>query len=323
MFRKLTAALLTAGAMMVGGQYAAAHDRQVVIATGAVTGVYFPAGGAICQMINANTADHGLRCYVEASGGSVSNLMAIKTGTHAFGIAQSDWQFHAYIGSSRFQSVGPMDDLRSVFSLHAEPFTLLARRDAGIETIEDLIGKRVNLGNIGSGQRATMEVLMERYGWQTDDFEVALAIPASQQTTALCNNEIEATVYTVGHPASAIHEATISCDTVLINVTGDPITQLISTYDYYRQATIPGGLYRGNDADITTFGVGATLVTSARVPNDIVYQLTKSVFENFDEFRKLHPTFATLDPKTMVEDGLSAPLHNGAARYFREIGLMR
>jgi len=212
--------------------------------------------------------------------------------------------------------------LRSVFSIHPEPFTVVARADAGITTFADLKGKRVNIGNAGSGQRATMDVLMNALGWTTADFALASELQAAEQSQALCDNNIDAMVYTVGHPSGSIQEATTACDAVLVTVAGPEVDQLVADFPYYRVATIPGGMYRGNDSDVATFGVGATLVTSADVPDDVVYALVKSVFDDIDQFRSLHPAFANLDPRQMANDGLSAPLHPGAERYFREAGLI-
>jgi TRAP transporter TAXI family solute receptor len=129
-------------------------------------------------------------------------------------------------------------------------------------------------------------------------------------------------VFTVGHPSGSIKEASTSCDTVLVSVTGDAVDKLVTDNDYYRKATIPGGMYNGTPAETVTFGVGATFVSSTNTPPDTVYQVVKSVFENFDSFRKLHPAFANLKKEEMIKDGLSAPLHDGAARYYKEAGLM-
>jgi len=237
-------------------------------------------------------------------------------------VAQSDWQYHAYNGSSQFEEQGAFEDLRAVFSVHPEPFTVVARADAGIETFEDLQGKRVNVGNPGSGQRGTMEVLMDAMGWTMDDFAVASELQAAEQSQALCDNNIDAMIYTVGHPSGSIQEATTACDSVLVNVDNDATQMLVEENPFYRVATIPGGMYRGNPDDVTTFGVGATFVTSADVPEEVVYTVVSAVFENIDQFRGLHPAFANLDPAEMASDGLSAPLHAGAERYFREAGLI-
>lgn len=316
------AKIIAAAGMTAVAAPAMAADTFISIGTGGVTGVYYPTGGAICRMMAKTRKETGIRCAVESTGGSVYNINAIRSGELEFGVAQSDWQFHAFNGSSKFEEQGKFEGLRAVFSIHPEPFTVVARADAGISNFEDLKGKRVNVGNPGSGQRGTMEVLMEASGWTMDDFAVASELQAAEQSQALCDNNIDAMVYTVGHPSGSIQEATTACDAVLVNVTGDAVDQLVADNPFYRTATIPGGMYRGNNGDTATFGVGATLVTSADVPEDVVYNLVKSVFTDIDAFRGLHPAFANLDPKQMANDGLSAPLHPGAEKFYREAGLI-
>jgi TRAP transporter TAXI family solute receptor len=244
---------------------AAMAEEFITIGTGGVTGVYYPTGGAICRLVNKGRKDHGIRCSVESTGGSIYNIKTIRAGELEFGVAQSDWQYHAYNGTSRFEEDGAFEGLRAVFSVHPEPFTVVARADAGISTFDDLKGKRVNIGNPGSGQRGTMEVLMEAKGWTTDDFALATELKAAEQSAALCDNQIDAMVYTVGHPSGSIQEATTACDSVLVEVSGDAVEGLVNDNPYYRTATIPGGMYRGNDADTQTFGVGATFVSSDAV----------------------------------------------------------
>ncbi len=295
-------------------------EEFITIGTGGVTGVYYPTGGAICRLVNKGRKDHGIRCSVESTGGSVYNINTIREGELEFGVAQSDWQYHAYNGTSKFEDAGKFEGLRAVFSVHPEPFTVVARADSGIASFADMKGKRVNIGNPGSGQRGTMEVLLEALGWSTDDFALATELKAAEQSAALCDNQIDAMVYTVGHPSGSIQEATTACDSVLVNVSGDEVAQLIEDNSFYRSATIPGGMYRGSDADTETFGVGATFVTSADVSEEAVYAVVSSVFENFDDFKKLHPAFANLKPEEMATAGLSAPLHPGAAKYYKEKG---
>lgn len=317
---KSVAAIL-AGALLIPVNWA--HAEQFIsIGTGGITGVYYPTGGAICRLVNKGRKEHGIRCSAESTGGSVYNINTIRENELDFGVAQSDWQYHAYHGTSKFKERGAFSKLRAVFSVHAEPFTVVARKDSGIRTFPQLKGKRVNIGNPGSGQRGTMEVLMEASGWNKDDFAVASELKASEQSQALCDNKIDAMVYTVGHPSGSIKEATTSCDSVLVTVGGAAVDKLVGGNDYYRYAVIPGGMYRGNPKDTETFGVGATFITSAEVPDEVVYQVVRAVFENFDAFRKLHPAFAKLKPDEMIKDGLSAPLHPGAVKYYKEKGWM-
>jgi TRAP transporter TAXI family solute receptor len=301
---------------------AAFAEEFITIGTGGVTGVYYPTGGAICRLVNQGRREHGIRCSVESTGGSVYNINTIREGELQFGVAQSDWQYHAYTGASRFEEAGAFEGLRAVFSVHAEPFTIVARADSGITTFDDLLGMRVNIGNPGSVQRGTMEALMEAKGWTTDNFALAAEMKVAEQSSALCDNQIDAMVVTVGHPSGTIQEATTACDSVIVSVTGAEVDAQIADNSFYRTATIPGGMYRGTDEDVTTFGVGATIVSSADVSDDAVYAVVSGVFENIDAFRGLHPDFAKLDPKEMASAGLSAPLHSGAERYFREAGLI-
>lgn len=300
----------------------AQEQRFVTIGTGGVTGVYYPAGGAICRLVNMDRKEHGIRCSVESTGGSVYNLNAIRQGELDLAVAQSDWQYHAYNGTSQFEDDGANEKLRAVFSLHPEPFTVVASKESGIENFEDLEGKRVSVGNPGSGQRATAEVLMDEMGWTMDKFSLAAEIKAAEQSQALCDGNIDAFFYTVGHPSGAIKEATTSCDSVLVNVDNEATQTLIDDNPYYRKAVIPGGMYRGSDEDVTTFGVAATFVSSTDVPDEVVYQVVKAVFENFDNFKRLHPAFSVLEKEEMVSDALSAPLHPGAEKYYREAGLI-
>ena len=301
----------------------AAEQSFITIGTGGVTGVYYPTGGAICRLVNKGRKEHGIRCSVESTGGSVYNINTIRAGELDMGVAQSDWQFHAYNGTSKFSDAGPFKELRAVFSVHPEPFTVVARADSGVKKFQDLKGKRVNIGNPVSCQRGTIEVLMGALGWTNADFKLASELKAAEQSRALCDNKIDAMVYTVGHPAGSIKEATTSCDSVLVEVSGPEVDKLVGDNDYYRKATIPGGMYRGTDTDTQTFGVGATFVTSCKVPDDIIYNVVKAVFENFEDFQKLHPAFENLKKEEMIKDGLSAPLHPGAVKYYKEAGLIK
>jgi TRAP transporter TAXI family solute receptor len=314
------AALALAAGAWAGG--AEAQDETfITIGTGGVTGVYYPTGGAICRLVNKNRDEHGIRCSVESTGGSVYNLNTIRAGELDFGVAQSDWQYHSYNGTSQFEDPGAFKGLRAVFSVHPEPFTVVARADSGITNFEDLKGKRVNIGNPGSGQRATMEVAMEAMGWTKDVFSLASELKSAEQSQALCDNKIDAFVFTVGHPSGSIQEATTTCDSRLVNVKNEQIEKLVDDRPYYSFATIPGGMYKGNPDDVVTFGVRATFVSSTDVSERVAYHVTKAVFENFEDFKKLHPAFGILKKEEMVKESLSAPVHDGAMKYYKEAGL--
>ncbi|MCV6590017.1 MAG: TAXI family TRAP transporter solute-binding subunit [Marinobacterium sp.] len=306
------------------GATTASAQTYVTIGTGGQTGVYYVVGQSICRLVNRGTKTHDIKCTAPSTGGSVANINAIREGQQDMGMAQSDWQYYATKGEKHdsFKAKGPFNDLRALFSVHPEPFTVIARADSGVEKFEDLAGKRVNLNNPGSGTRGTMELIMSEMGWDKGTFKLAAELKAAEQAQALCDNKLDVMLYSVGHPSGAIKEATTSCDSKLIPVEGPAIQKLIDSNDFYSKAVIPGGMYRGTDSDTATFGNAATMVTSAKVDNDTVYQVVKAVFDNFDRFKRLHPAFNNLNPQDMIKNGLSAPLHEGAVRYYKEKGWM-
>ncbi|SDE64888.1 hypothetical protein SAMN05421538_10924 [Paracoccus isoporae] len=305
----------------VAGAASAQEERFITIGTGGQTGVYYVVGQSICRLVNRDTAETGIKCTAPSTGGSVANVNAIKSGDMTMGVAQSDIQYHAYNGSSpEFEGDNKFENLRAVFSVHPEPFTVVARQDASIASFDDLQGKRVNVGNPGSGQLATMQVVLDAKGWTMDDFSLASELKPAEQSAALGDNKVDAIVYTVGHPNGSIQEATSTVEANLVPVEGPEIDTLIEENPYYAKATIPGGMYAGTDGDTNTFGVKATFVTSADVPEDVVNEVVSAVFDNFDRFKGLHPAFENLEPEAMVAEGNSAPLHPGAEKYYREQG---
>ncbi|RVH16067.1 TAXI family TRAP transporter solute-binding subunit [Sinorhizobium meliloti] len=314
-------AALSAALFFSGG--AAAQQKFVTIGTGGVTGVYYAAGGAICRLLNKDRKSHGIRCSVESTGGSAFNVNTIKEGELDFGMAQSDVQYNAMKGEESFKEGGAHADLRAVFSIHPEPFTVLAHPNAGVTKFEDFKVKRFNVGNPGSGTRASMERLLGAMGWTLADFSLASELKADEHGPALCDGKIDGFFYGVGHPSANIQDPTTTCAAKLVPLTGEVVDKLVADNPYYAKATIRGGLYNNNPEDTETFGVLATLVTSANVPEESVYALTKAVFENFDEFKSLHPAFANLEPAKMIKDGLSAPLHPGAEKYYKEKGWLK
>jgi uncharacterized protein len=305
--------------ILAGGPAAAQEQRFITIGTGGVTGVYYAAGGAICRLLNKDRKVHGIRCSVESTGGSAFNINTIRAGELDFGMAQSDVQFNAVNGKGQYEG-SAYPELRAVYSIHPEPFTVLARPDANIKTFEDFKGKRFNVGNPGSGTRASMEQLLGAMGWTLADFALASELKADEHGPALCDGKIDGFFYGVGHPSANIQDPTTTCGAKLVSLTGPAVDKLVADHPYYGRATIPGGMYNANPEPTETYGVLATLVTSTNAPDEVVYQLVKATFENFDEFKKLHPALANLDPQKMVKDGLSAPLHPGAEKYYKEKG---
>jgi TRAP transporter TAXI family solute receptor len=309
---------LLSAAMFASPAMAQDQEQFITIGTGGQTGVYYVVGQSICRLVN-RLEDANIKCNAPSTGGSVANINGIKSGELDMGVAQSDVQYQAYNGTGNFEG-DAFTDLRAVFRVHGEPLTLLARADSGITTLDDLVGKRVNIGNPGSGQRNTMQVVMDAKGWTEDTFSLASQLGAAEQASALGDNNIDAMVYVVGHPNGSIQEATTTVDARLIPLNDDDVEGIVAEYPYYSASMIRGGLYKGNDENVETFGVAATFVTTAKADDEVVYQTVKAVFDNFDRFKRLHPAFENLVAEEMATQGLSAPLHDGAARYYREQG---
>ena len=317
----LGSAALLAGALSAMPGAVQAQQKFVSIGTGGVTGVYYAAGGAICRLVNKDRAQHGVRCSVESTGGSVFNLNTIKAGELDLGVVQSDIGYNAYHGEGQFKD-GKFDKLRSVFSLHPEPFTIVTRKELDAKSFDDLKGKRFNIGNPGSGTRASMEEYLATRGWTHNDFALISELRPDEHGAALCDGKIDGFAYAVGHPSANIQDPTTTCGAKLTPLTGEAVDKLVAQHPYFAKVNIPGGLYPNNPDDVPTYGVTATFVTSADVPDESVYLIVKAVFDNFDDFKRLHPALAHLKKEDMVKNGLSAPLHPGAQKYFKEQGLL-
>lgn len=324
----ITLKTMLAGAVFGLGVAAAtapamAQQRFITIGTGGVTGVYYAAGGAICRLVNKDRATHNIRCSVESTGGSAFNINTIKSGELDFGMAQSDTQFQAVKGVASFEKGGAHSDLRAVFSLHPEPFTVVARKEAGVKTFADFKGKRFNVGVPGSGTRLSLDEYLKEAGMKLSDFSLVSELRPDEHGAALCDGKIDGFIFAVGHPAANIQDPTTTCGAQLVPLTGPVVDKLMDGKPYFAKATIPGGMYANNPTAVETYGVLATMVVSAKTPDDVVYTTVKAVFDNFDEFKKLHPALANLTPEAMVKNGQSAPIHPGALKYYKEKGWVK
>lgn len=300
-----------------------ARPTFVTIGTGGITGVYYPTGGAIAKIVNNKRDVYGIRCTVESTGGSVFNVNAVMSGDLDFGVVQSDRQYQAVNGLAEWEKKGKQKDLRAVFSIHPESVTLLAAVDSGIKTFADLKGKRVNIGNIGSGQRQNSIDALWANGMDFKKDIKAESIKAAEAPGLLQDSRIDAFFYTVGHPAGAFKEATAGArKTLFISIPN--VKKLTDKYPYYVESKILKKYYESakNTSDVDTFGVKATFVTSAKVPDKVVYAVTKEVFDNFEDFKSLHSAYEDLTKEEMLK-GMSAPIHPGAMKYYKEAGLMK
>ena len=313
--KKLTTALITSILLVP-----AFSAEFITIGTGGVTGTYYPTGGAICRLVNLYKNETKIRCSVESTDGSVYNVNSIKYGDLNFAIVQSDIVYKANKGEGAFKDA-TIPKLRSVMAIYPELLTLVTRKDANINSLLDIKGKRINLGNQGSGSETTALTLFEESGIKKEDLKFAADIKVSEMPDALKDNKIDGYFYMVGHPTVNIQDAANSIDVKIVPIEGANVDTLIKKYPYFAKANIPEGIYKGNDTDISTFGVKAILVTNEDVSIEIVYTVVKAILENFDEFKRQHPAYSQLTKKSLLE-GLSAPLHEGAKKYFKEAGLL-
>ena len=294
----------------------------VTIGTGGVTGIYYPTGGAISKMVNHKFEEYRIKATVESTSGSVFNINAVMNGDLEFGVVQSDRQYQAYHGLAEWSQAGKQTNLRAVFSVHPESITLIVSEKSGIRKVKDLKSKRINLGNPGSGQLQNSKDVLAAIGLTENDLS-AEHVKAVEAPGLLQDERLDGFFYTVGHPNGNIKEATSGRIKVfIVPIKGDQIDKMLAKYPYYAKSTIPHSFYPRslNTKDIETIGVKATFVTSKKVSENIVYAITKEVFESIEEFKSLHPAYQVLTKQNMLE-GLSAPIHKGALRYYKEVGL--
>ncbi len=300
-----------------------AASEPFAIGSGGFGGVYFPLGNAVCRLLNRDSGEDGVRCRARPSAGSVANLTALREGKVAFALAQSDVVRQALTGTVAFEGAPAFDSLRVVFRAHTEPFTVLASRASGIRGIDDLPGKRIAIGTLTTGQRATFDSVIAEIGWTPKTFAAILELGSSDEVAALCDGRVDAVLLKVGHPNGWVQEATLACDAVLVAIDGPKIEALVERHLYYDTAVIPGGMYQGNPQDTPSFGARALLMTTAEQPDDVVYALTRAVFDDFATFVQLVPALATLSKERALPINRPTTTHPGAERYFREKGLLK
>lgn len=318
------AAFAAFGLVACVGPLEIAKRAPVTIATANLGAPYYPVGNAICRIVNlANAGDPAKRCQAIVSDGAVANVEKVRSGEATLGLTQSDLAYGAFRGEGVFASSGPDRELRTVVALNRQSFTVIAQASSTIHRFEDLRGKRVGIGKRGAGYAFTRDVVLGFYGWKISDFDRTLEFGPTEQNETLCENRVDAIVFEAAHPDGLTQEATSDCRARLVRVAGPPIDRLLAALPYYAASVIPGGMYRGNPADTPTFGTQTVLLISARQPDDVAYAVAKALFENLDDFRRLHPALAMIDKKDMVPSEAVMPIHPGALKYYREAGLLR
>ncbi len=320
---RIMAAILAATVVGCTSLVTVLAPPQHSLATGVPGGFYHPVGNAICRMFNRSGDHLAQPCVAVRSDGSVANIRRIQGKEATFGLSQTDMAYAAFHGQGPFKTAGPALGLRMLIALYPEAFTVIARADTGIRDFADLRGKRIGIGMSGSGYTFTRDVILGFYGWTIQEAERLRELGPAEQNQALCDNQVDAIIVEAGHPDGLTQEATQGCDARLVRVAGPEIDRLLTTHSYYVASVIPGGMYASNPDDTATFGSRSVLIASSRLPDDLAYEMVKAVFENLDEFRRLHPALASLSPQDMVPSEAVIPIHPGALRYYREAGFIR
>lgn len=309
--------LLIAALGLVG--LAFAQRQFITIGTASVVGIYYPVGGATAQIINQ--ANIGLRATVEATGGSEANIVLLRDGELDLALAQSDVVFQAYNGVIRPAFEGnPVESLRTLMGLHAEPLHLVCRAEAGVSSVFDIRGKRVNIGNPGSGIRFTTEQALQALGIGLDEF-TAEGLTGAESVDFLRDGRIDCLFYTIGIGGAALMDISTTLDVVFIEMDTPELRALVDEFPYYAFTTVPAGTYRGQDEDINLFGVKALFVTTTNLSEENAYNIVKAILDNLDRFRNTHPALRFLEAEDFLT-GLGAPLHPGAERAYREAGML-
>jgi TRAP transporter TAXI family solute receptor len=305
---------------------AGARAADLIIGTGTSAKVHTSVARAICRLIERSIP--ATNCDVATiEGQHAAEALAILSGVQnnaiEIGIVQSDWQYHAIQGTGpvEFMDVS-FDNLRSLFSLHGELFTVIVRQDAGIENLDDLVGKRVNIGNPGSSQRAIMDMMMKAKGWTEKSFQFVDELGDAEQLLALCHDRVQAVVSIVSHPDERTAKALELCDAKIIAVSGKEIDSLVAENRFLAASDVPMGVYSESNVLIPSFGIMVTAVSSADLDDQTAYAVVKSVFDDLATMKRLHKALGNLLPGRMISAGLSAPLHPGAVLYYREHGMM-
>lgn len=290
----------------------AATPAYLTIGTGPLNGVYYPTGGAICRLLNEETASHGLHCSVQSTSGSLANLKALHQGKVQLALVQSDVVHHAAHSTGPFMGQAPDDQLRSLYRLHQESLTLLASANSNINTLADIEGKRVDLGNPGSGEHITSQALLDAMGWQAKSFAPVIPAAANNRLEGLCDGTLDAAFVVAGHPNQAIGDLTGRCKARLIPIEGEQVDALLKQHPYYQRSRIGANLYPGQPSGVNTFAVTAELVALASLPEGEVRTVRDVLSGRLKQFTRLHPALTALTLEGMQGEA-EVPRHAGMA----------
>lgn len=314
----MVSAALALGVVTASGSIAFAKDKFVALGTSSKSGVYYPVGAGICALLNENRDEHLVRCLAYATGGSIYNIHALRSGELDAAITRADLAYLAANGQGIFKAAGPITGLRVIASLYDNPVGIVVHRDSAIQSVEDVLGSRINVGNLGSGKRDFSDLLFKVMNWKSSDFEFVGEMSTSKMGKAFCAGEVDVLVQAMGIPAKFYDQMINDCDGRFVPISADVLARLTQEAPFLEATVIPGGMYDSNPDDVQTIGTKAVLVTMDRVDPQTVYQISASIFSRMESFRDKHIALKQATPEAMANEGVYVPFHAGAVQYFEE-----
>jgi TRAP transporter TAXI family solute receptor len=296
----------------------APQKNNFILATGGTSGTYYPFGGSMAQIFNSKIAN--MNVTAQATGASVENLKLISQKEAELAIVQNDMTDYAYNGTEAFKDA-KVENVRVIGNLYPEVIQIVASADSGINTIEDIKGKKFSVGAPGSGVEANARQLLDVLGMTYNDFS-ANYLSFAESADSLKDNHIDGFMFVSGVPNAAIQDTATTSSLKFVSIPDDVINELTTKYPFFVEIVIPAGTYKGQDADVKTVAVTATLIVGAEVSEQVVYDLTKALFENQPELATAHAKGAELSLESAVK-GVSVPFHPGAEKYYKEVGAIK
>ena len=313
-FFKVSTLLLVTAIMLASCSKNAKKDY--ILATGGTGGTYYPFGGAIANIWN--TKIENMNVTAQATGASAENLRLINKGEAEYAIVQNDVMDYAYNGTDLFAGE-KLANIMTIGTLYPEVVQIAVSKDSGIKSIADFKGKRISVGDAGSGVEFNAKQIMEGYGLTFDDIKKS-NLSFKESAEGIQNGTLDGCFVTAGVPNAALQELAFTAGLTLVPVDGEAAKKICEKYGYYTQTTIPGGTYKGTDDDTPALAIKATLAVNSKLDEQTVYEMTKALFENLNELATAHAKGKEVSAKAAVT-GVSVPFHPGAKKYFKEIGL--
>ena len=294
--------------------------KFIAIGTSTKSGVYYPVAREICNLLNSGRETHLVRCLATESGGSIYNIPAIATGELDVALTRAGLAHKAFRGEEMFKAYGANSSLRLISILYSQPVSIIVKQESNIQKFNEVKGKRVNLGNLGSGKRGISELLLEVMNWSHSDFSEVYELNTSNMGKAFCSDKVDVLIEAIGMPSKFLDRMVNDCKGRFVDISDDVVELIRQKGPFYTPGIIPKKFYPTQEKDVRTFNVNVVLISSARVNDATIYELTKAIFGDVKKLKKIHQVFSNMMPRSMVDQAPSIPYHDGALRYFKEHG---